>query len=175
MAKTYNTISTFTAGQVLTAAQMNDLGENSNNYRVPPMCKAIRSGNLSYTSTDPVAWNDEAFDTDGMHDNSTNNSRITINTAGIYLFVLNVHITFTGTYTPGPDLKINHSSQGTIGYWYGGSSVAATAGVFNLSAVAECAASDYVEAKLTTSGASGVTVIAGAASYLSAAWIGQVS
>lgn len=174
MAKTYNTLSTVSAGSVLTATAYNEAVENSNNYRVPPMCKAIRSGNLSYTSATAVAWNDEAFDTDGMHDNSTNNSRITINTAGIYLFVLNVHITFTGTYTPGPDLQIIHSADGAIGYWYGGSSVAG-AGVFNLSAVAECAASDYVEAKLTTTGASGVTVIASAASYLSAVWIGQVS
>jgi hypothetical protein len=137
------------------------------------MCKATRSGNLSYTSATDIAWNDEAFNTDGMHDISTNNERITINTAGIYLFVLNVHITFTGTYSPGPDVQIIHSVDGAIGYWYGGSSVSPTAGVFNLSAVAECAATDYITARMTTSGASGVTVIAGSATYLSATWLGQ--
>lgn len=38
------------------------------------------------TNTDTaVSFNAETFDTDNMHDNTTNPSRITINTAGLYL------------------------------------------------------------------------------------------
>ena len=88
MAFTYNTISTFTSGQVLTAAEMNEIGTNSNNYRVPPMCRARRAvaasvPNAAFT-TQALSGADE-YDTDTMHDTVTNNDRVTINTAGVYL------------------------------------------------------------------------------------------
>ena len=38
----------------------------------------------------PLAFNVERFDTDGMHDNVVNNTRITINTAGKYLIGGNI-------------------------------------------------------------------------------------
>lgn len=44
-----------------------------------------------------VAFTAERFDTDTMHDNATNNTRITINTAGIYT------IGFCGTFAAGND------------------------------------------------------------------------
>lgn len=45
-----------------------------------------------------VAFTSEDFDTDGMHDTATNNSRITINTAGIYT------VSFTGELVGDPTL-----------------------------------------------------------------------
>ena len=91
MAKTYNTIGTFTAGQVLTAAEMNEIGTNSNNYRVPPMCllkRTANSANLTQNTTNTVDFSTsvatEVFDTDGMHSLVTNASRITPTTAGVY-------------------------------------------------------------------------------------------
>ena len=51
-------------------------------------CKVERSTTQSIPDATPtiIDWNTEAYDTDGMHDNATNNSRITIKTAGKYLF-----------------------------------------------------------------------------------------
>jgi hypothetical protein len=87
MAKTYNTISTFTSGQVLTAAQMNEIGTNVNNFRVPPICilaKTISLTNAGVTWDFPLAA-DEEVDTDSMHSIVSNTTRITPTTAGVYL------------------------------------------------------------------------------------------
>lgn len=83
MAYTYNTIGTFTAGDVLTAAEMNEIGENSNNYRKPPMCSLyITSDKTSYANNTALSWDAEYYDTDGMWGSG---STITINTAGVYV------------------------------------------------------------------------------------------
>lgn len=53
-------------------------------------CKVSRSTNLSIphstTTETVVGFTTEDYDTDGMHDTVTNNSRVTINTAGFYQF-----------------------------------------------------------------------------------------
>lgn len=55
-------------------------------------CRVTRTTNLSipFNTTTTVGFTDEVYDYDGMHDNVTNNSRVTIQTAGIY------HLVFTG-------------------------------------------------------------------------------
>ena len=50
-------------------------------------CKVTKSADQAITTGAPdqaITWNLEDYDTDGMHDNSTNNTRITIKTAGKY-------------------------------------------------------------------------------------------
>ena len=49
-------------------------------------CKVTKSADqtISNNTTTVITWNQEDYDTDGMHDNVTNNSRITIKTAGKY-------------------------------------------------------------------------------------------
>ncbi|MCC6517197.1 MAG: hypothetical protein IT275_12695 [Chitinophagales bacterium] len=39
-----------------------------------------------------IPWDSESYDTDSFHDNSTNNTRLTIPSAGKYLVVLNVNL-----------------------------------------------------------------------------------
>lgn len=57
-------------------------------------CKVSRSTNLTIPHSSSVetvvGFTTEDYDTDGMHDTVTNNTRITINTAGIYV------VSFTG-------------------------------------------------------------------------------
>lgn len=50
-------------------------------------CSVFSSGTLGVNNTTwtTVAWNQEEFDTDNIHDNVTNNSRLTCKTAGNYL------------------------------------------------------------------------------------------
>jgi hypothetical protein len=85
MAKTYNTIGNFTAGQVLTAAEMNELGENSNNYRVPPYCQIQRAAGQTIpdASNTAISFDAQDHDTDGMF--APTSTDVTIQTAGIYL------------------------------------------------------------------------------------------
>jgi hypothetical protein len=90
MAKTYNSISTFTSGQILTAAQMNAIGENSNNFRVPPAVRVTLSSSSRSNGDTTVSWTSAAeYDTepigDKMHSTSVNPSRLTIRTAGLYV------------------------------------------------------------------------------------------
>lgn len=51
-----------------------------------PMCNVLGSAYRSITSGGswPLTQSTERFDTDGMHSTTTNNSRITIQTAGLY-------------------------------------------------------------------------------------------
>lgn len=55
--------------------------------RNPPSCQAYHSVDQSIPDEDGtvVALDSERYDTDGMHDPVTNNSRITFNTSGIYV------------------------------------------------------------------------------------------
>jgi len=175
MAKTYNTISTFTAGQVLTAAQMNDLGENSNNFRVPAACRALATGTtqtLASGAATAIQFPAEEYDTDGMHDNSTNNSRLTINTAGLYLFTcwIVTGATAGARYIycrkNGADVMYRPALVDPV--------TAASGGIVDgIAAVVNCAAADYLEAAIFHNTGSAVTV--GTGSWATATWIGQAS
>jgi len=90
---------------------MNEIGTNSNNYRVPPMC-SVKNAAVSYNPGDfrYMAADTEDFDTDGMHDTVTNNSRITPTTAGIYLFTATVQFPSVAGGTRQVAISINRST-----------------------------------------------------------------
>ena len=58
------------------------------------LCRIYNDANqtIANSTAVKVAMNSEQLDSDGMHDNTTNNSRITINTAGKYICGLNTQI-----------------------------------------------------------------------------------
>jgi hypothetical protein len=173
MAKTYNTISTFTAGQVLTAAQMNDLGENSNNYRVPPMCSVYRTAALSHTATgtyQAYTYDTELYDTDGMWD-AGSPTRITLNTAGVYDVKFVVSIGSTTGLIAGALYKDGGAAQylfldagnATANYRNGSTNVVSTG-------------TNYVEMYFyQASGGSLPYGVGTLQSLFSATWIGQAS
>lgn len=85
MAKTYGTVTTFTAGSVLTAAQLNVASTAVNNLVVPSMVLVRRTADAtSYSSSAAVSWSSSSFDTDSMFAVGTP-TYVTINTAGLYL------------------------------------------------------------------------------------------
>ncbi len=55
-------------------------------------CQVTKSADQSIPdiTLTSVTWNQENFDTDDMHDNVTNNNRITVKTSGTYLILCNV-------------------------------------------------------------------------------------
>lgn len=64
-------------------------------------CRVTRAGVQSIPNSvqTAVAFDEERSDTDGMHSTVTNNSRITINTAGFYIVGFNGTMASTSLYT----------------------------------------------------------------------------
>lgn len=180
MAKTYNTIGTFTAGQVLTAAEMNELGENSNNYRVPPICVLSTTTNVTMTSANigyaiPFGAGSEVVDSDSMHDVSTNNSRITINTAGVYALTANAGfqtVNFANSYRA---LFIKDSGTAIVAQHLH-AVPAALNYYFSCAAIVEASSGDFFEAFVQHNDTvSRDTVTSVMPLMFSAVWIGQAS
>jgi len=177
MAKTYNTISTFTAGQVLTAAQMNDLGENSNNYRVPPMCSLYRSAALSHTASgsyQAIAYDAERFtQTDsGMWSAGSNPSRITLVTPGVYR--VNARITFGAA--SGTVIAAAFYIDGSVGAFYFSDTGLASAYYASGETIVVSNGSTYVEVYAYQATGGAMTYGVGTTqTEFSATWIGQAS
>jgi hypothetical protein len=72
------------AGQA-TVAQLHQMN--------PSFCRVYKSANVSPGAQDQfnvVTWDLESFDSEGMHDNVTNNSRITIVNPGLYVIATQI-------------------------------------------------------------------------------------
>jgi hypothetical protein len=104
------------------------------------------TSSIALNDGDVVPFNSEISDTSGMHDNSTNNSRITIGTAGVYIFTT----TITTNETDNGDVSIaflkNGSTELSRVYFDSGSTGSSI--VVNLAHTALLSASDYVEVKI---------------------------
>lgn len=132
--------------------------------------------NTDYTVSNATAWvnhpfNSEEYDTDNMHDNSTNNTRITFNTAGKYLLVLQIK------------WDANTSGRRIIGIRKNGTDIISISeqappgnNTFNMTVptIGNFSFSDYVEAILYQSSGAGLDTIynAGANVYFMAQKIG---
>lgn len=109
-----------------------------------------KSGTQSISTATAVTWDTEDFDTDTMHDNVTNNTRITFTTAGKYLVIAAIMtdsnvvtetvIRLNGTTTISRDRGGNGNPQG-----------------YSTSTVYSFSAADYVEVVVTNSSAANVT------------------
>ena len=112
MAKTYNTIPTVATGDVYTATAHNNIVENSNNFRVPPMCSAALTTSQSVpNNTETVlTFGSKTYETDsGIY--GTN--EFAIQTAGVYL--ISALITWEGNATGVRYVVIRKNGAGTAG------------------------------------------------------------
>lgn len=78
---------TFVAGETETAAFMNSVGAAVNFLLNPPRCSASQQSSVQTLTTATwaaITFDTEDYDTDTMHNNTTNPSRFTANTAGLY-------------------------------------------------------------------------------------------
>lgn len=176
MPKTYGTVQTFTAGSVLTASSLNTVGTAVNNLVVPSACRIVRTSDASFTSGNAITFqsasaSDGGFDTDGMWAVGTP-TRITIQTAGIYVCSFCPYITSTGGTTIQAWIRLNGStalaeSDATV--------AASGVQITSVSLIYSFAAAAYIEGLCVVNGTSpqqkGTTV----SSALSAAWIGRTS
>jgi hypothetical protein len=178
MAKTYGTVITFTAGSVLTAAQLNVAGTAVNNLVLPASARVVRTSNLtSYTTGAAITWSSAAWDTDGMF-SAGSPTILTVNTAGLYV------VTFTGAGEASPTLTrvlaaiMKNGTTVAFQESYGNST--GNTGYFSMSAVLSVAVSDTIGANVGFTGGSAYIVDGNASeaatqTRLTATWIGRTS
>lgn len=83
----YSAPTTRSTGFLVTAAVWNqDVVDNVAFLANPPACRVRRTTaqSINNNTETAITFDAERYDTDGMHSTSSNTSRITINTAGIY-------------------------------------------------------------------------------------------
>lgn len=142
-------------------------------------CRATRaSGDLSVgTNTlTAIAFTAEDFDTDTIHDNSTNNSRLTIPTiSGVTTGLWSVKASGYSNITTGTvDVALRVGGSTIIGFVRLPSNSGGISGYVG-SVDWVFTAADYVECLVRTSGAGSVTFDAGSSPLFSIAFLGKVS
>lgn len=121
-------------------------------YRISSMDGTSFSGARVYRSTNQtglvtatvteVEWNAETFDTDNYHDNTTNNTRLTVPADGKYLVTATLMYTANATGQRQARIHVNGSEVATNAYPTHQATY--TPGV-NISSVLDLSANDYVE------------------------------
>jgi hypothetical protein len=139
---------TAAVGQFIAASLWNDDVRDAVDFLLsPPRCRLWSTAAVSATTSTYTAmtWNSEDYDTDGMHSTSSNTSRITIVTPGLYQLsgVLGWAGNATGRrwqqwYLNGVSLGVDYS---TIFYAGGSSAIEMPAAT----TCVELIAGDYVE------------------------------
>jgi len=87
-------------------------------------CKVTKSADqtISNSTSTIITWDQEDYDTDGMHDNVTNNSRITIQTPGKYSVMAQFEWTSNSSGKRIIDIFKNGSAVGKANYLASGNS-----------------------------------------------------
>ena len=175
MGKTYNTISTFVSGAILTANQMNGIGTNVNNYRVPPAIQLVRTTAINpYTSGAAITWSSATYDTESPSDPMwSSGGTVTIRTAGIYLITASLDIRTTSALT-GNCYVYTGGTLASYSIFREGSNPRVVANF-----IASYAVGNTVDVRVDFAGG-GTVQINGAASgadqsRLNLTWLGQVS
>lgn len=169
---------TWAVGEYVTAARLNDVRDALNfkltNY---PHCHVYDGTGITMTNATAtlVTWDSEVYDNDTMHSTSTNTSRITFTTAGLYQVDCRLTVAGGTTFTT-LDLMCRLNAAGASG---GGTLVrtqpwetAAGLRTAQLSFARAFSASDYIEFWLTqASGANRSLSSANLGSMCQARWI----
>ncbi|MEK9738106.1 MAG: hypothetical protein VW438_00075 [Euryarchaeota archaeon] len=136
----------------------------------PPSVKLERTtGQVVYDASGAtMVWDSEAWDTDAMHDNATNQDRITINTPGIYLVIGAVR--YTVGISDDSSLTINLNGSLVVRDEGG---PANTAGGRTASVMLNVNANDYLTMQVYQNNSANTSRTTTSGTFFSAAWIGQ--
>jgi hypothetical protein len=151
-------------------------GSVVDNYRVPPACRVVRTSDASFTNNTAVTFQsassgDSGIDTDSMF-SAGSPTRITIQTAGIYLVVFTPYITGASITYQQPYLRVDGT---TIIAESDASTAQTTSAPGNVTAVYPFTASQYIEGLVQMSGTGLTQKGTIIRSALSATWLGQAS
>ena len=116
----WTTPRTWVDAEVVSAALLNThVRDNLNFLRTHHGCRVYKSANQTVANgnNDVLTFNSEVYDTDGFHDTSTNNSRITIPTGfdGYYLVLANAVSDADASNHTGANLMIRKNAAGASG------------------------------------------------------------
>ena len=124
-------------------------------FKSVPACRLTRSSTaqtFARNAFTPITFDSEAFDTDSMHSTTSNTSRITINTAGVYSLNAHINSPVGGTATQVLIRFIKNGSQ--VGHYTNNGEVTNTDAQVN-SLIWEAVVGDYFEASVYWYAASG--------------------
>lgn len=178
MAYTYNTIGTFTSGQILNAAQMNEIGQNSNNYRTPPRALAQFTANQTVNNNvnTKLALNSATFSTECTVTSGAA-GKITVTNAGVYL--VSYQLIFNGVNGTGSRYFTVTKNTETGADNLGGQlpmSDTPAAGAFwrsvSASRLIQLAAGDYLSLEMYQTSGTNMTNVAAYPSWFSVSWQG---
>ena len=163
-----------TDGQVLTAdgaggAAWETPAASSSSFRG---ALVTRSGTFSASNSGDnviTAWDQETYDTDGFHDNSTNNGRLTIPT-GVSKVIVSAGIRYTDTSTTGRRILMLTKDGSTSFAGNPAQSIPAASGSLSMyihvvSPVLEVSAGQYFEVNFYQNSGSTLTVAAASQSW----------
>lgn len=146
----YTTPHTIAAAELVTVATMNnEWGGNIAFLANPPACRVYHNTTQSISDAleATVIFNSERYDTNTMHDTVTNNSRITLNTAGIYQVGFSGNfptlITYSNVYCT---IRLNGSTN--IALVQLTPTTFNAAEFLNVNTTYKFAAADYIEARV---------------------------
>lgn len=136
-------------------------------YNNPPRCSVTHSVGVSpVTATWTLhAWDTEAYDTDTMHDNVTNNSRLVAKTVGMY--DLKVQIEWTANATGYRAVQIRKNSAGSaaggtrVGWAFVSAATVASSTTVPFDKDVPMAVNDYLEVFVWQSSGAGLADIPG--------------
>lgn len=173
----YVTPGDVTTGTTITSTWGNLVGNATDFLANPPSCRVYNNAvqSIPHTTVTALTFNSERYDTDTMHSTSSNTSRITFNTAGLYLVSFSLTMTTNTDWTLiATQIRINGGvavGKNQIGTLTVNDDASQT-----LTAVYKFAAADYVEAcvyQRNGASASRNTLVQGNSSpEFAATWIG---
>ncbi|MCR2833472.1 hypothetical protein [Parerythrobacter lacustris] len=111
-------------------------------------CRVYQTSGVSLSGGVAIPFQAEHFDTDSMHDNSTNNTRITFNTAGFYAIGGSLYLSTTDAGRVG--IRLNGSTDLASNYFTTSSGLAAG----SVTTFHEFQIGDYIELVGTSNGTS---------------------
>lgn len=140
----------------------------------PPACRVYNNAvqSLANATETALTFNSERWDTDAMHSTSVNTSRITFNTAGLY--VISGHVSFAGNVTGHREVQIKLNAATYLAVL----NVPAVAAVSNpyisIATTYKFAVADYVELRCyqNSGGALNTAVLAATSPEFTATWVG---
>jgi hypothetical protein len=173
----YTAPTTRSTGNLITASIWNtDLVDNISFLANPPACKATRTSTQAIVTATATAIQfnaADAYDTASMHDTVTNNTRVTMATAGLYVIVgyTEWELNATGTYRQAR-LRVNGTTAIAIQTHSAGTLSANTAYETSLSTIYKAAANDYVELVVQHDRGANLNAWNANALYLAVTWVG---
>src|SRR5574343_1610872 len=147
----YTTPPTWTTGQNVTAANLNTyLSDNLTALATPDRARAYRSSNYSFSDStwDAILLGAETFDSNGLHPNSPNTSRITAQVAGPYYVCAGVRWLANSTGDRRAQIRKNaggSSASGTRLTAITGRAATGEGTELALATIVELGVGDYVE------------------------------